>query len=166
MLSNLKAVLGRFWWFSWLAWLIAKWTFMASTFNMASIYLRDPFVPRGLSLWLAANVLGTLRQLVSTSSAPRLVLKHWRRYVLHQWLQIQIRVSAKTQPNDMSFGLTPFISMSVQFVPGFIFGATGSDRLLMALIVIGRCGLFVCTAPISLRSSLASTTWGTQARGV
>ena len=57
--------------------------------------------------------------------------------------QMDFRVSAKTQPNDMSFGLTPFISMSVLFVPGFIFGATGSDRLLMALIVIGRYGLFV-----------------------
>lgn len=29
-----------------------------------------------------------------------------------QWLQIQVRVSAKTQPNDMSFGLTPFISIT------------------------------------------------------
>ena len=39
--------------------------------------------------------------------------------------QMDFRVSAKTQPNDMSFGLTPFISMSVLFVPGFIFGVTG-----------------------------------------
>lgn len=70
------------------------------------------------------NVLGTLRLLVSTSSGSPLVLKPLMSF-LHQWLQIQIRVSAKTQPNDMSFGLTPFISMSVLFVPGFIFGVTG-----------------------------------------
>lgn len=72
MLSNLKAVLGRFWWFSWLAWLIAKWTFMASTFNMASIYLRDPFVPRGLSLWLAA--------LSSFGSTSSVLCGYWFRH--------------------------------------------------------------------------------------
>ena len=86
------------------------------------------------------------------------VYSSWLVVVGCSFVLIRLNVFGNFAAIGFDIQCTSFGSEGSDVVAGFIFGATRSERLLIALTINGRCGLFVCTATISLLSSVAGTT--------